>query len=252
VGTARRSQQRQSGFASVLNRPHHTDNSFTTVRTQYVLIDLENIQPHSLELINGEPYRLLIFVGANQGKLSFEIVETIQRFGARAEYIKISGNGSNALDFHIAYYMGHLATKDSEAHFHVISKDTGFDPLIAHLRLQGFHASRSVLIADLMPLGSTPSGQKLMQIVQKLQGMKTNKPRTVSALSNTVASIFQKQLSGEEINHLLQNLEQRDYFSVRDENISYRVEKIASALSNQTIAPENNIIVPDAPKEGAD
>jgi hypothetical protein len=203
------------------------------VRTQYVLIDLENVQPHSLELLSSEQYRLLIFVGASQGKLSFEIVESVQRFGARAEYIKISGNGSNALDFHIAYYIGHLVTKDPGAHFHIISKDTGFDPLITHLRSQGFHASRSVLIVDLIPLGSTPSGQKLMQIVQKLQSMKTNRPRTVSALSNTVASIFQKQLSTDEINHLLQDLAQRDFLCIRDKNISYRPEKIDGAAEQE-------------------
>ena len=48
--------------------------------------------------------------------------------GENGQYVKISGNGKNALDFHLAYYVGELATNDPEVYFHVISKDTGFDP----------------------------------------------------------------------------------------------------------------------------
>ena len=37
------------------------------------------------------------------------------------------------LDFHIAYYLGDLAVKEPDADFYILSKDTGFDPLIEHL-----------------------------------------------------------------------------------------------------------------------
>lgn len=33
----------------------------------------------------------------------------------RAEYIRISGNGSNALDFHIAFHIGELSAKGKHA-----------------------------------------------------------------------------------------------------------------------------------------
>jgi hypothetical protein len=52
----------------------------------------------------------------------------MQALGAKAQYVKISGNGSNALDFHIAFYIGHLGAVDPTAYFHIISKDAGFDP----------------------------------------------------------------------------------------------------------------------------
>ena len=54
--------------------------------------------------------------------------------GENGQYVKISGNGKNALDFHLAYYVGELATNDPEVYLHVISKDTGFDHLIKHLK----------------------------------------------------------------------------------------------------------------------
>jgi hypothetical protein len=63
-----------------------------------------------------------VFVGENQVKLPFELAESLQNFGQGAQYIKIKGNGKNALDFNIAYYLGELIEKDPEGYFHIISK----------------------------------------------------------------------------------------------------------------------------------
>ena len=99
----------------------------------YVLIDLENTQPEHLSVLAGQNFRVLVFVGQNQSKISFDLVSAIQHLGKNAEYIKIQGNGPNALDFHIAFYIGQFSTENSDSHFHIISKDKGFDPLIKHL-----------------------------------------------------------------------------------------------------------------------
>jgi len=56
----------------------------------------------------------------------------MQSLGSAAQYIKMTGTGKSALDFHIAYYIGELAVRNPNAHFHVISRDTGFDPLLTH------------------------------------------------------------------------------------------------------------------------
>ncbi|MFV9506345.1 MAG: PIN domain-containing protein [Oscillochloridaceae bacterium umkhey_bin13] len=53
-----------------------------------------------MQLLNQEHFRVLVFVGANQTKISLDIVLALQEMGERTKYIKISGNGSNALDFH--------------------------------------------------------------------------------------------------------------------------------------------------------
>lgn len=103
-------------------------------KTNYVLIDFENVQPESLGQLDHDYFKLLVFVGASQGKVPYDMAASLHRFGDRMEYIKISGNGSNALDFHIAYYIGRFAAADPTAYFHIISKDAGFDPLIQHLR----------------------------------------------------------------------------------------------------------------------
>jgi hypothetical protein len=76
----------------------------------------------------------------------------------------ISGNGPNALDFHIAYYVGEISQKDPDAYFHIISKDTGFDPLIQHLRKRGIKIHRERDIGEIPVLkvsSSTTDTEKL-------------------------------------------------------------------------------------------
>src|SRR4030095_10461863 len=100
----------------------------------YVLIDYENVQPKDVASLNAHPFKVLVFVGANQKTLRFDLAKSLQPLGPSVEYISVSGNGRNALDFHIAFYLGELAAKDPNGLFRVVSKDTGFDPLLAHLK----------------------------------------------------------------------------------------------------------------------
>ncbi len=106
------------------------------MRTNYVLIDLENVKPAAFELLNHDHFRVMVFAGSNQPKVPVDFADSLQRLGGKTGYIMISGNGPNALDFHIAYYIGRLAAENPNAYFHIISKDTGFDPLIRHLKTQ--------------------------------------------------------------------------------------------------------------------
>lgn len=120
-----------------------------TMKTNYVLIDYENVQPDMAELLAPDHFKVIVFVGANQARVNFDLVNALQAKGAGSRYIKISGNGRNALDFHIAYYIGHLATTDPEAYFHVIAEDRGMDPLIEHLQTLGLQVKRSAAIEDI-------------------------------------------------------------------------------------------------------
>ena len=83
----------------------------TTMKKHYILIDYENVQTKSLTVLQGTPnqaFRIMVFVGANQTKIPVELVSSMQSFGDKAEYVQITGSGKNALDFHIAYYLGAL------------------------------------------------------------------------------------------------------------------------------------------------
>lgn len=46
-----------------------------------------------------------MFVGANQKRIDIELAKAMQSLGSNGEYIQIMGNGPNALDFHISFYI---------------------------------------------------------------------------------------------------------------------------------------------------
>ena len=117
--------------------------------TNYVLIDFENVQPKNLEILANHTFKIFVFVGANQTKVPFDLATAMQDFGDNAKYIKISGNGQNALDFHMAFYVGQLSLQDPEGYFHIISKDTGFDPLVKHLRSKKIRIHRERDLAEI-------------------------------------------------------------------------------------------------------
>ncbi|MFT3665035.1 PIN domain-containing protein [Piscinibacter sp.] len=194
------------------------------MRTNYVLIDYENVQPDTLAGLDAEHFRVLLFVGANQNKLTFEIASATQKLGDRAQYIKIAGNGANALDFHIAFYIGNLAAQDASAFFHIISKDTGFDPLIQHLKDRKIFAGRSKSIADIPLLKASNSKSvpdKASVVIANLQQRGASKPRTLKTLTSTVNSIFQKQLSEEELVALLRHLQSEGVIEIDGTKVTY-------------------------------
>lgn len=194
------------------------------MRTNFVLIDFESVQPESLAALEQDHFKIIVFVGANQTKVSVDVATTLQRRGTSAEYIRISGNGKNALDFHIAYYIGKLAAQEPTAYFHIISKDTGFDPLIQHLKSKGIFAARSTSITDI-PLAKVQDAkspdQKARLFITKLEHPKATRPRTLKTLSNAIAAFFQKQLSETEVAAVVASLQKAGFLSVTDGKVSY-------------------------------
>lgn len=192
----------------------------------YVLIDFENVQPKNLEVLSKYPFKVYVFVGASQAKITYEFAAAMQQLGENAKYVKIGGNGKNALDFHIAFYVGELAAKDPEAYFHVISRDTGFDPLIKHLRSRKIRIQSDKDLAEIPVLrisNATSNDEKISAIVKNLSGRGHSRPRKVKTLANTINSLFMKNLEEQELMSLVNELEERSYIAVRDGNISYQL-----------------------------
>lgn len=192
----------------------------------YVLIDFENIQPKNLDVLSKYPFKVYVFVGASQAKITFEFAAAMQQLGENAKYVKIGGNGKNALDFHIAFYVGELVTKDPEAYFHVISRDTGFDPLIKHLRNRKIRIQRDKDLAEIPVLRMScdkSNDEKISAIVKNLSGRGHSRPRKFKTLVNTINSLFTKNLEEHELMSLVKELEERSYIVVRDGNISYQL-----------------------------
>ena len=88
-------------------------------RTNYVLVDYENVQTTDLAMLRDGPCKVKVFLGANQAKIPVALAAALQELGANAEYVLLQSSGSNALDFHIAYYIGVLSAQEPSASFHI-------------------------------------------------------------------------------------------------------------------------------------
>ncbi|HTN74003.1 MAG TPA: PIN domain-containing protein [Pirellulaceae bacterium] len=221
------------------------------MRTNYVLIDYENVQKELHLLATGQ-FKVLVFVGASQKtKVPIETVVALQH---SAKYIGISGNGHNALDFHIAYYIGKYAVAEPTANFHIISIDKGFDPLIQHLKAKKISVARWLAVGDIplveavnaktppaqvavskpnpqpaqhQGVRETASTEQIAKIVSNLQSRGTSKPGTRKTLEKTIKNILPKPLSEPELAKLLKELVTKHYISINKTKVTYKLPPLA-------------------------
>ena len=139
--------------------------------------------------LKGAAAQVFIFLGSTQKSPESEFLNEMQQLGPAAEYIKIEGSGPNALDFHIAYYIGRLAANNPGATFQIISKDKGFDPLIKHLKGQGVTCHRVAGVSASSAATKPQTRSKaapLHQVIENLRKRGPAKPRTKVTLLSTI------------------------------------------------------------------
>lgn len=214
------------------------------MRNNYILIDYENTQVQNLDLIDGEGFFLIVFLGPNNTKLHTELVLRMQKLGSRAEYVTLETPGHNALDFHIAYYLGKLAQKDPSANFYVISKDAGFDPLVRFLKTNKLSCTRSTLIENIPCFQNKKKEEKsqklitaidntiqkyqtvdegLNALVERLTKNIITQPKTTKSLKNCIQSLLGRSAPIEMVEQVYNSLLKNKYAVVIDENISYKL-----------------------------
>ncbi|HZV93397.1 MAG TPA: PIN domain-containing protein [Caldimonas sp.] len=106
----------------------------------HVLIDWENVQPSDVDVRELVPDAtdLWLFHGPNQKNVAAHHAT----FGDRATPVRIARTGKNALDFHLTFYIGYIASRQPEARFIVISNDKGYGPMLEHAKELGFAADQ--------------------------------------------------------------------------------------------------------------
>ena len=169
-----------------------------------LLVDLENVQKIDLSQIP-EDVRVMVFYGITQKKLPEELVVQAQPLGSRLQWIKISGQGPNALDFHIAYYLGKELASNPRLECTILSRDTGFDPLVRHLHALTHTCQRLTSLKDAFPpqnrAAHTDPFSRLVMLLKKEKA----RPIKPKGLAGKVRSWF-PQLSDGERSALIQRL----------------------------------------------
>jgi hypothetical protein len=107
----------------------------------HVLVDWENVQPDEADCRALVPHAtdVWLFHGPNQKNIG----RGYETFGERVTPVRIARAGKNALDFHLAFYMGYIAAKHPGSRLVVLSNDKGYGPMLDHAKELGFVASQS-------------------------------------------------------------------------------------------------------------
>ena len=192
--------------------------------TNYVLIDFENVQPKNLSILAAHPFKVFVFIGANQSKVPRHVAVAMQALGERAKYVEIDGSGPNALDFHIAYYIGELSAADPTGSFHIISKDKGFDPLLRHLKGKKIRVRRESDLAEIPDLRipkKTTTDEMIAAIVKNLVGRGQSRPRKVKTLQNTINNLIAETLNNTQLTAIVGELQKRKLIVVDKGNVRY-------------------------------
>jgi hypothetical protein len=186
-----------------------------------IYVDFENVP--NVEIQETGDTKILLFIGQSQKRLSTSIVKAIQPLGKNVEWVQINGSGKNALDFHIAYYLAMNKAQPNTEHF-VISKDAGFDPLIAHVNTLGQKVKRVVSFADVFQkigLGKELEGKYRKVKENLLKQQKARRPKSRKTLSSFIEATFQKQIGPGETNKLIENLFRDGLLEEKSRRISY-------------------------------
>ena len=128
------------------------------MRPCVVLVDYENVQPTEFVEVAQAGCHVWFFVGSSQKRVSTDLPDFIARFPSQARFIRMEKPGKNSLDFHICYYLGVAAHEHPDWLYVLMSKDTGYDPLLQHVRHAGMHAQRVVTIPQLHALLGVEAG----------------------------------------------------------------------------------------------
>jgi NTP pyrophosphatase (non-canonical NTP hydrolase) len=102
----------------------------------HVLLDYENVQPTEEELraLAPEASQVWVFHGPHQRQID----QRFAGYGAHVTAVPISRTGRNALDFHLSFYMGYIASRNPSASLIVVANDRGYEPMLEHARAMGF------------------------------------------------------------------------------------------------------------------
>jgi len=182
----------------------------------YIYIDFENL--NNLKKLNPITGKYIFFIGASQTKINTDLV--VASNTTNVEWIKVTGNGKNALDFHIVYY---LAKHDEEedANHYILSKDTGFDPLIKHLVAMGKSVKRIITIDEVVNKNSPKMKVEINDYdicynnLSKIS--KAKRPKSIKTLTSHCISLLGKNKEAE-VENILNEMFRRKFISSGSNN----------------------------------
>lgn len=212
------------GTARAVMSPSTTLNTRQPIN--YVFVDYENVPDVDLSFVGDKTVHLTLLIGSRQTKTSLDQVEHLMKHAATTVLVRLESSGKNSLDFSLAYYLGRAVQSDPTAHFHIISKDTGFRPLIEHLKARHISVKRHddgstlTFAASEKPAPANSVPEDLTaKVLEGLRQQEKNRPKNRTRLSNYVKSHLGTSSEPSKIESIIQQLEKDRHLSFGEKGV---------------------------------
>jgi hypothetical protein len=216
----------------------------------HLLVDFENLQPspEHVARVRGEHSHLWVFHGPHQNKFDAAMVNAWKPLGDRLQLVQSAKPGKNALDFHIAYYLGVLKEWDVIAKrrsmYVVVTGDGGFDALFTHLSGQGCAVDKAGSIPEALALAerlqalakhapeatatakpsaprATPAEENVAKIVAALASHAKSRPATRKKREPYVLSRLGNKVTPAVVQAVVKSLIKRGVVKCDGEKVTY-------------------------------
>jgi hypothetical protein len=198
--------------------PHHLSPP-----TNHVFVDFENVHQVDLAVLGAKSVSLTLLLGARQTKLDAVLVEKLMEHAATVQLVRLTSSGKNALDFTLAYYVGRAVMADPTGWFHIVSKDTGFEPLVEHLRSRHIHAHRHDDFTTLTFSGpakppSAAPEDLMTRVLEHLGKHVNNRPKRKKTLVSHLLAFSGNAVTEADVVALVERLSKAGRLSIGDKD----------------------------------
>jgi hypothetical protein len=209
----------------------------TPAPLHHVFVDFENIHHVDVSVIGAKSVNFTILLGANQTRLDVGLVEKLMAHASSVQLIRLSSSGKNALDLALAYYLGRIVSTHPAAFIHIISKDTGFDPLVEHLRSRHIQARRHDSF-DTLPFsnqtkastiaskaakapkaGTAVPEDPLIRALAHLRKFATTRPKRKRTLVSQLRTLLGKDATEADAASLVERLQQGGHVTIGEKDV---------------------------------
>lgn len=199
-------------------------------RNNYIFVDFESVQDIDLALIEGKPVKVFLFIGEQQTKTSVKLMMQALQVPDQVQVIKLERGGKNALDFVLAHHTGRQAAADPNGFIHILSKDKGFDALVALLNKdKNGGAARNAVFAQIPALVNAhkPTSMDRLEAVKAhfskmKKGDTDSRPKKRKTLCSKIQEVFQRQLSDEDVHTVISGLERKQWIKIVEDKVAYQ------------------------------
>lgn len=215
----------------------------------HVFVDFENVHEIDLAVIGNKAVSLTLLVGPKQTKLDVSLVEKLFEHAVSVQLVRLTSAGPDALDFTLAYYVGRAVAADPTGYFHIVSKDTGYDPLIEHLRSRHIHARRHFDFSTLSfsgpskspsptPTAAAPKlksqskskvqpsilNERATKVLDHLRKHPNNRPKRKTTLISHLLTLFGNKTAEADVLAIVEKLCKAGHLSIDEKGaVTYRL-----------------------------